>query len=68
MHRTYVKSSFHWAHVAMPAMIEPTIWNQQGHRFDNNDLDYRYIMDFWVSAGITSRFELQPHDLLLMQI
>lgn len=56
MHRTYVKSSFHWAHVAMPAMIEPTIWNQQGHRFDNNDLDYRYIMDFWVSAGITSRF------------
>ncbi len=25
MHRTYVKSSFHWAHVAMPAMIEPTI-------------------------------------------
>ncbi|HBT7016308.1 TPA: tail fiber domain-containing protein [Klebsiella pneumoniae] len=56
MHRTYVKSSFHWAHVAMPAMIESTIWSQQGHRFDNNDLDYRYIMDFWVEASVTSRF------------
>lgn len=41
----YVKD-FNWDRVAMPAQVEATYFNQQGHAFDNNTLDYRYITDF----------------------
>lgn len=51
----YVKD-FNWDRVAMPSQIEATYFNQQGHAFDNNALDYKYITDFMVnSSGVPTR-------------
>ncbi|HDS7658660.1 TPA: hypothetical protein QH556_005979, partial [Klebsiella variicola] len=51
----YVKD-FNWDRVAMPSQIEATYFNQQGHAFDNNELDYKYITDFMVnSSGVPTR-------------
>lgn len=53
---TVVKSNFNWSCVFMPAMLETTTWNNDGHAFDNNDLDYKYVLDYMTDAGATSRF------------
>ncbi|EPG4544884.1 tail fiber domain-containing protein [Klebsiella pneumoniae] len=51
----YVKD-FNWDRVAMPSQIEATYFNKQGHAFDNNELDYKYITDFMVnSSGVPTR-------------
>ncbi|MBX4774724.1 hypothetical protein JQX69_28050, partial [Klebsiella oxytoca] len=54
-HGTVIRSTFNWACVEMPAMLEATVFNQKGHAFDNNTLDYEYIVPAWVAAGLTSR-------------
>jgi hypothetical protein len=55
-HGTIVRETFMWAMVEMTAEVEATEFNQNGHAFDNDSIDYKYIVDAWVDAGITSRF------------
>ena len=55
-HGTLIRETFMWAMVETTAEVEATEFNQNGHAFDNDTIDYKYIVDAWVSAGITSRF------------
>ncbi|CAK6597027.1 tail spike protein [Klebsiella phage vB_Kpn_K27PH129C1] len=51
--------NFNWVHVAMGAMIEETWYRtSKGRLFDDNELDYPYVMDFMTSnvPPVTRRF------------
>ncbi|HBQ3059798.1 TPA: tail fiber domain-containing protein [Klebsiella pneumoniae] len=54
-HGVTIKSTFNWAQVEMPAMLEPTNFNRDGHAFDNNELDYEYITSAIAASGATRR-------------
>lgn len=55
-HGLIIRETFMWAMVETTAEVEATEFNQNGHAFDNDSIDYKYIVDAWVNAGITSRF------------
>lgn len=55
-HNLVIRETFMWAMVETTAEVEATEFNQNGHAFDNDSIDYKYIVDAWVNAGITSRF------------
>ena len=55
-HDLVIRETFMWAMVETTAELEPTEFNQNGHAFDNDTIDYKYIVDAWVNAGITRRF------------
>lgn len=55
-HGTIIRETFMWAMVETTAEVEASEFNQNGHAFDNNDIDFEYIVDAWVAAGITKRF------------
>lgn len=55
-HGTVIRESFMWAMVETTAELVPTEFNQNGHAFDNDAIDYKYIVDAWVDAGVTKRF------------
>ena len=55
-HDLVIRETFMWAMVETTAEVEATEFNQNGHAFDNDSIDYKYIVDAWVNAGITSRF------------
>ncbi|AUG87959.1 tail fiber protein [Klebsiella phage May] len=55
-HGLLIRETFMWALVETTAEVEATEFNQNGHAFDNDSIDYKYIVDAWVNAGITSRF------------
>lgn len=64
-HGVTIKSTFNWAQVEMPAMLEPTKFNRDGHAFDNNELDYEYITSAIAASGATRRagnFNRVVHD------
>lgn len=55
-HGTVVREDCLWAVVETTAEVEATEFNKNGHAFDNNEIDYEYIVPAWVNAGITTRF------------
>ncbi|HBW7671169.1 TPA: hypothetical protein MFE17_005177 [Klebsiella pneumoniae] len=55
-HGTVVREDCLWAVVETTAEVEATKFNKNGHAFDNNEIDYEYIVPAWVNAGITTRF------------
>lgn len=55
-HGLLIRNSFMWALVETTAEVEATEFNQNGHAFDNDSIDYKYIVDAWVNAGVTKRF------------
>lgn len=55
-HNLTIRETFMWGMVETTAEVEATEFNQKGHAFDNDSIDYKYIVDAWVNAGITSRF------------
>lgn len=55
-HNLTIRETFMWAMVETTAELVPTEFNQNGHAFDNDSIDYKYIVDAWVTAGVTSRF------------
>ncbi|MGH4309784.1 hypothetical protein ACRFBM_11300, partial [Klebsiella pneumoniae] len=64
-HGVTIKATFNWAQVEMPAMLEPTKFNRDGHAFDNNELDYEYITSAIAASGATRRagnFNRVVHD------
>lgn len=54
-HGTIVREDCWWAVVETTAEVEATKFNKNGHAFDNNEIDYEYIVPAWVNAGITTR-------------
>ena len=55
-HDLVIRETFMWAMVETTAELEATEFNQNGHAFDNDSIDYKYIVDAWVNAGVTRRF------------
>lgn len=48
---------FTWDAVGIPAQLAETNYKTvYGNKFDDNEKDYRYVLDYMVEAGVTSRF------------
>lgn len=56
VHGTYIKNC-NWSKVAMTSELQETEYKTQyGYNFDDNTIDYKYVLDYMVSAGVTGRF------------